>query len=302
MTDAGGPGSYTCRYCRMSSGGTDLSCPFCGAPVDVTERVTASGWEELPAIADLARIQFGRSDCQVSGLYVPVCDMNLAGDDWVFFSHNVLLWCDTQVELDALSLDGAWNRTLAGMPLVMMYAKGPGHVALSHNVPGETVAIPLHHGQIVDVLEHRFLAATGNVSYTWASSGVWFWTASGGEREQHLPIGRFIDRFTSEGNGLLLLHAPGNVFIRDLAPGQTILIQPSALLYKDASVGLQLHFEYPAGATQAPGSFGLGYRGFQTFLRLSGPGRVAVQSVWDNHSFHYARITSSSPSTQWAWG
>ena len=41
----------------------------------------------------------------------------------------------------------------------------------------------------------------------------------------------------ASGPGLLLLHSPGNTFIRDLAPGETICIQPSALLYKDPSVG-----------------------------------------------------------------
>ena len=57
---------------------------------------------------------------------------------------------------------------------------------------------------------------------------------------------------------------------------------------------MQLHFEYPGGMTRAPGSLGFGYRAFHTWIRLWGPGRVAVQSVFTNEAFHYARVTSSS--------
>ena len=84
--------TYTCRYCRLASEGASTSCPHCGAPVDVRARVSDSGWEEQPPIQNMARIQFGQSTCQVEGLYVPVADMRLAPEDWVFFSHHVLLW------------------------------------------------------------------------------------------------------------------------------------------------------------------------------------------------------------------
>ena len=45
--------------------------------------------------------------------------------------------------------------------------------------------------------------------------------------------------------GLLLLHAGGNVFVRTLAAGETIMVKPPALLFKDPTVGMQLHVEYP---------------------------------------------------------
>ena len=63
------------------------------------QRTTDSGWTELPAIPDMARIQFGQSTCQIEGAYVPVADMNLAAGDSVYFSHHVLLWQDPSVEL-----------------------------------------------------------------------------------------------------------------------------------------------------------------------------------------------------------
>ena len=289
--------TYTCRYCRLSSEGASTSCPHCGAPVDVRSRVSDSGWEEQPPIQNMARIQFGQSTCQVEGLYVPVADMRLAPEDWVFFSHHVLLWAEPSVRMDTMPLAGGWNRMYAGMPLVMMRAAGPGHVAFSHDDPGETVAIPLGPGQEVDVREHRFLVATGSVNYQWYDPGVWYSTSSGDDTEYHYPLGRFVDRFqATAGPGLLLLHAPGNVFVRDLAAGQTICIQPSSLMYKDPSVGMQLHMEYPGG------SMGWGsYSSRTVWLRMWGPGRVAVCSVFERPESPN-NISNHSPATAQRWG
>ncbi len=168
----------------------------------------------------MARIRFGRSTCQISGAYVPVADMGLHDDDWVYFSHHVLLHADPRVNLANLPMRGGWKRMRAGLPLVMMRAQGPGHIAFSADEPGETLAVPLRLGQAVDVAEHRFLVATGNIGYEWDNSNVWFTTKDGDDEEWHYPLGRTIDRFTAGGRpGLLLLHVPGNTFIRDLAAG-----------------------------------------------------------------------------------
>ena len=288
--------AYTCRFCRLESDGTSASCPHCGAPVDVRARVSESGWEEQPPIANMARIQFGRSTCQVEGLYVPVADMNLAADDWVFFSHHVLLWAEPTVRMDTMPMAGGWNRMYAGMPLVMMRAGGPGHIAFSHDDPGETVAIPLASGQALDVREHRFLVATGNVDYQWYDPGIWYATSSGDDTETHYPLGPFVDRFQASGPGLLLLHAPGNVFVRDLQAGQAICLQPSALMYKDPGVGMQLHLEYPAG------SMGWGaYNNRTVWLRMWGPGRIAVHSVFERPE-SANNISGTSPATAQRWG
>ena len=42
-----------------STTGRALSCPHCGAPLDIRQSVTGSGWVKQPGITDLARIQFG---------------------------------------------------------------------------------------------------------------------------------------------------------------------------------------------------------------------------------------------------
>jgi uncharacterized protein (AIM24 family) len=295
----GVPEGYTvCRYCRMAHPPAGASCPTCGAPLDVREVVSRSGWIEQPPIRDLARIQFGQSQVQIEGTYLPVADFALAGQEWIYFSHHALLWTDPGVRLTNTSLAGGWNRMLAGLPLIMVEARGPGHVALSGDRAGELVALPLMPGQQVWTREHRFLTATGNVSYTWQQTGVWYNTGSGDDRETHYPLGQFGDLFmAAHSPGLLLLHAPGNTFLRDLAPGEPILVQPSALLYRDVSVSMHLHLEYPRGTQRFSWRSSFSQR--TIWLRLVGPGRVAVASVFGHTSAK--RVTGNSPATVRQW-
>ena len=105
-------------------------------------------------------------------------------------------------------------------------------------------------------------------------------------------MGQYGDIFTATDRpGLLLLHAPGNVFIRDLKQGESLLVQPSSLVYRDTSVRVHLHLEYPRNQ-------GFAFwrnRDYRNILvRLIGPGRVAVQSIFErpeemeairNHSY-----------------
>ena len=288
--------TYTCPYCRIPSDGSGGTCPHCGAPVDVRERVSDSGWAEQPAIRDMARIRFSRSTCQIIGKYVPVAEMSLHEDDWVYFSHHNLLHTDPQVRLETMRMAGGWNRMLSGMPLIMMTARGPGHIAFSADKPGETLAVPLQHNQAVDVVEHRFLVATGNVTYQWENSGIWFSTQKGDDQEYHYPLGRTMDRFWAQGGpGLMLLHAPGNTFVRDLAPGERILIQPSGLIWKDPTVRMTLHFEYPHGAYWFSSAR---MQAKSAWLSLHGPGRVAIQSVFERPEMTGQVVRCSSATTQ----
>ena len=90
-----------------------------------------------------------------------------------------------------------------------------------------------------------------SVVYDWFQTGIWFTTKSGDDTETHYPVGAFMDRFSgTQPPGLLLLHAGGNVFVRDLAPDETMLVKPTALIFKDPAVQMHLHFEHPrAGFT-----------------------------------------------------
>lgn len=277
------------------------SCPRCGAALQVRSTASRSGWLELPPRKDMAKLQFGSSSCQIEGLYVPVADMNLAAGDSVYFSHHVLLWMDSQVNITAMPMRGGWKRMFAGLPLIMTQAQGPGHIAFSKDEPGELIALPLQPGQAIDVREHMFLAATSNVEYDWFQSQIWYsvQTGSNNENETHYPVGAFMDRFSSRASpGLVLLHAGGTVLVRQLAPGETILAKPTALIFKDPSVQMQLHLEHPhTGAF----SWGSSWTHRSIWLRLAGPGRVAIQSVFERVEQEGGSIVSHSYATIQQW-
>jgi uncharacterized protein (AIM24 family) len=186
----------------------------------------------------------------------------------------------------------------AGLPLIMTQAQGPGHIAFSKDDPGELIPLPLHPGQSVDVREHMLLTATSNITYDWFNTGIWFETQSGDDTEQHYPVGRFMDRFTAQQvPGLLLLHAGGNIFVRELGPGQTILVKPTALVFKDPTVGMQLHFEHPANVFTSWRYWSNRY----LWMRLTGPGRVAIQSVFERLEGESRNMTRWSQATATRW-
>jgi uncharacterized protein (AIM24 family) len=297
------PRQYTCNWCGAVSGGTTLNCPACGASLDVRLNVTESGWAEVPGRRDMAKIQMGNSTLQIEGAYVPVADYNLAAGDTVYFTHHVLLWQDPQVNITVMSLKGGWKRLFAGMPLIMTQATGPGHIAFSHDAPGELITVPIQPGQSVDVREHMFMVASSHVAYDWFQSNIWFRTKKTdseghAEYETHYPVGMFMDRFSSpQKPGLLLLQAAGNVFVRRLQPGQTILVKPTALVFKDPTVQMGLHFERPSTSWNLWGSWSNRY----LWLRLQGPGRVAVQSVFDKIEGEGGNISNWSNATERRW-
>src|SRR5207253_11049133 len=178
--------------------------------------------------------------------------------------------------------------------LIMLEAHGPGHIAFSKDQPGELIALPLHPGQGVDVREHVFMLATSQVTYDWFNTGIWYTTQSGNDQETQYPLGMFMDRFQApQTPGLLLLHGAGNVFVRHLGPGESVLVKPTAFLFKDATVGMHLHIDYP-GNHSLGGWWSTWYQRY-LWLQLRGPGRVAVQSAYKHMEEDGKRIVNSSP-------
>ena len=292
------PAGGRCEWCGADADVSQSACPRCGATLKLPGAAAQSGWTKLPARKDMAKLQIGNSSCQIEGLYVPVADMNLAAGDSVYFAHHVLLWKDPQVNITTMPLKGAWKRMFAGLPLIMTQAEGPGHIAFSKDDPGELIPVALPPGQSIDVREHRLLAATSSVTYDWFQTGIWFSTKNGDDTETHYPVGCFMDRFTSpQAPGVLLLHAGGNVFVRNLAPRQTILVKPTALVFKDPTVQMQLHFEHPGAQVSRWGSWGNRY----LWLRLTGPGRVAIQSVFERMEGESRNMTQWSNATDTRW-
>ena len=146
-----------CQWCQSMNAKSALACQACGAPLDIRNLVSESGWREAPRIRDMTEIHFSSSTCQVEGEIVPVAEINLGPGDSIFFEHHVMLWKDEQVPLSVMPLSGGMKRAFGGMPFIISVATGPGRIAFSRDATGELVVLPLHPGMELDVREHAFL-------------------------------------------------------------------------------------------------------------------------------------------------
>src|SRR6201997_1504376 len=226
-----------CGWCKAQNQPGTTTCMTCGAPLDVRDKVSDSGWREAPRLRDMTEFRFSASPSQVEGELVPVAEIALHPQDGVYFEHHVLLWKDETVPLSSLKTAGGMKRSIGGMPHIVTLAYGPGRVAFSRDSPGELVVLPLHPGMELDVREHAFLLASHSVQYS-------FVRIKGLANVLHGGNGMYLDRFVTAGApGLLILHGYGNVFERRLAPGESIMVEPGAFLYKDSSVTMDVEFQ-----------------------------------------------------------
>lgn len=260
-----------CQWCQAQNPVGERSCSTCGAPLDVKNLVSDSGWREAPRLRDMTEIHFGQqSTCQVEGEIVPVAELALGSGESVFFEHHVMLWKDDTVPLSVMQLQGGVKRALAGMPFIITVSTGPGRIAFSRDAAGEMVVMPLHPGMELDVREHAFLCGSTHISYSFVRIQGLRNILFGGQ-------GMFMDRFvTQQWPGLLLLHGYGNVFERRLAAGESILLEPGAFLYKDSSVTMNV--EKQQLTTGLFGGQGM------NLARMIGPGRVGIQSMYLHHA------------------
>jgi uncharacterized protein (AIM24 family) len=224
-----------------------------------------------------------------------------------------MLWKDSGVAMSLMDTPGGVKRILAGMPFVVSVAHGPGRVSLSRDAPGQLVVLPLDPGVELDAREHAMLVASGNVTFSYEKvQGLKAMLAAG--------TGMYLDRFVAQGTaGLLILHGYGNVLERTLGEGETIEVEPGGFLYKDAAVVMAIATLSlaPEGANQkVQAAKGIASRGFaaikaarqltkggdgiggllssgglqaaagvltgpgMTLMRLTGPGRVGIQSMY----------------------
>jgi uncharacterized protein (AIM24 family) len=211
----------------------------------------------------------------IDGGLVPVADIMLGNQMPIYFEHHILLWKHPGVQIGFKSIKGAARRLFAGLQIFITEAQGPGNIAFSRDSVGQIVALRLQPGQMVEVREHQFLIATGNVDYG-------FTFVQGAANILFSRTGLFVDQFTARGGeGLVLLHGYGNVFEKMLAPGEALDIEPGAWLWKDPSV--QMTTTTVAGSQRGGGLLGaIGgmVAGASIILnRFIGPGRVGIQSM-----------------------
>jgi uncharacterized protein (AIM24 family) len=202
---------------------------------------------------------------RIEGELLPVLHVQMDGSLPIFFEHHVILWKQPQIDVRLKKLKGAFKRVLSGMPIFLTEAYGQGDIAFSRDNPGHVFPIHIVPGGSLLVREHQFLAATTNLEYTYERVGGVSSMLFGAQ-------GFFVDRFTAPaGEAVVWLHAHGNAFEVNLAPGEVIDVEPGGWIYREDSVGYsQQLFGLKTGI--------LGGGGNLVFNRFTGPGRVGLQS------------------------
>jgi uncharacterized protein (AIM24 family) len=258
-----------CDWCGGQNPPNATQCLSCGAQLNIKNLVSDSGWREAPRLKDMSEVRFGNSTCQIEGEIVPVAEITLGENDSIFFEHHVMLWKDESVRMEVMPLSGGVKRALAGMPFIISIASGPGRIAFSRDATGELVLLPLHPGMELDVREHAFLLSSHTIDYSYTRIQGLRNILFGGQ-------GMFMDRFvTHSAPGLLILHGYGNVFERKLKPGESVLLEPGAFLYKDAGVTMEVQSQKLT--TGFFGGVGM------NLAKMTGPGRLGIQSMYHHH-------------------
>jgi len=202
----------------------------------------------------------------LEGELVPSLTIDLLPGQSIFFEHHILLWKDPSVVISVRPMKGAMKRMIAGMQIFVTEATGPGQIAVSRDGPGHVFGLHMKAGQEIDVREHQFLAATGNIDYSYERvKGVANMLLGG--------TGFFIDKFRCPTNeGILWLHGYGNVFVKTLGPGEQIDVEPGGWLYKDPTVKMETNIQTLSTGLLASMNI--------VTNRFTGPGRLAIQSMY----------------------
>jgi uncharacterized protein (AIM24 family) len=219
-----------------------------------------------PIPTDVRDETFAGVTYHIRGQLVPELQIELSSAP-VMFEHHVLLWKEPAVNIELRKLPGGIKRKIAGLDFFVTRALGPGRIAFSRDSAGQCIPLHLAQGESLNVREHQFIAATDAVDYSFERvQGVRNMLLGGS--------GLFIDNFrAAHGDAIVWVHGHGNVFVVTLDQGEQIDVEAGGWLYKDTSVRMEA-----VGIGLKTGLLGGG--GKLTWNRFTGPGRLAIQTMF----------------------
>jgi uncharacterized protein (TIGR00266 family) len=210
---------------------------------------------------------------RIQGTTMPVLDVQLDPNESVFSESGELSWMTGSIQMTTHTqmgggggLFGVLKRVVGGGSLFMTEYRAiqyPGEVSFATKVPGHIVPVQLTPGAEYLVHRHGFLCATPQVTIS-----VGF--------QQSLGAGIFGgDGFVLQkvgGQGTAWLELSGELIVKNLAPGETLLVHPGHVGAFQASVAFQI--------TMVPGLKNAIFGGDGLFLAvMTGPGAVWLQTL-----------------------
>ena len=210
---------------------------------------------------------------RIQGTTMPVLDVQLDPNESVFSESGELSWMTSSIQMTTHTqmgggggLFGVLKRVAGGGSIFMTEYRAvghPGEVSFATKVPGHIVPVQVGQGMEYLVHRHGFLCATPQVTIS-----VGF--------QQSLGAGIFggsgflLQRVA--GFGMAWLELSGELIMKNLAPGEVLLVHPGHVGAFQASVGFQI--------TTVPGVKNLIFGGDGIFLAvLTGPGTIWLQTL-----------------------
>lgn len=210
---------------------------------------------------------------RIVGTTMPVLEILLQPGEQVISEAGELSWMTQSIMMRTHTqlaggggFFGALKRVAGGGTLFMTEysANGvPGEVAFATKVPGHIMPVEINPGHEYMIHRHGFLCATPQVQLS-----VGF--------QQSLGAGIFGgDGFLLQkvnGYGTAWLELSGEVVVRDLAPGELLMVHPGHVGAFQGSVSFQI--------TRIQGIRNMIFGGDGIFLAaLTGPGRIWLQTL-----------------------
>lgn len=157
---------------------------------------------------------------------------------------------------------GAGKRMLAGESLFFTHFEGQGEAGFAGDFPGRILPVGLQNHSIL-AQRDAFIAAIGKVDISIALQKRIGGALFGGE-------GFILEEIS--GDGVVFIHAGGDLFSFDLEPGETIQIDTGSVVAWDSTV----QYDVQMMGSVKSALFG----GEGLFLTtLTGPGTVVVQTM-----------------------
>lgn len=206
---------------------------------------------------------------KIVGDVMQALQITLRGGEEVFAEAGAMLYMNPGIELQAKMqgglMKGLMRKFLAGESMFMSIFRcnaGEGKMALANPIAGKIVPLELR-GNTVLAERNAFLCGIGNIDLSIAFTKKFGAGLFGGE-------GFILQKLS--GQGLVFLHAGGNVVEFDLAPGEQLKVDTGCIVSMADSV--QYDIQFVGGFKNALfGGEGLFY------AVLTGPGHIVLQTL-----------------------
>ncbi len=208
-------------------------------------------------------------DYVISGDVMQALQINLRNGEEVFAEAGSMLYMGPGIELQAKMqggvMKGLMRKFLAGESMFMSVFRcnaPQGKMALANPIAGKIFPVELR-GNTILAERNAFLCGIGNIDLSVAFTKRFGAGMFGGE-------GFILQKLT--GNGLVFLHAGGNLLEFDLQPGETMRVDTGCIVSMADTVSYDIQFV--GGFKNALfGGEGLFY------AVLSGPGKIVLQTL-----------------------